>query len=72
MKPYFSDLSGWPVTVKVPLLVTALMIVLSVIITNQVLTRLGQTQQRHFRELTAAYLDGPPVLRDDVWETFGS
>jgi signal transduction histidine kinase len=76
MKPRFPDLSEWPVTVKVPLLVIALMIVLSVVITNQVLTRLAQTQQRHFQELTAAYLDGlsssliPPVLRDDVWETF--
>jgi signal transduction histidine kinase len=76
MKPRFPDLSEWPVTVKVPLLVTTLMIVLSVVITNQVLTRLAQTQERHFQELTAAYLDGlsssliPPVLRDDVWETF--
>jgi signal transduction histidine kinase len=76
MKPRLPDVSEWPVTVKVPLLVTALMIVLSVVITNQVLTRLAQTQQRHFQELTAAYLDGlsssliPPVLRDDVWETF--
>jgi signal transduction histidine kinase len=52
------------------------MIVLSVVITNQVLAHLAQTQENHFQELTAAYLDGlsssliPPVLRDDIWETF--
>jgi hypothetical protein len=51
------------------------MIVLSVVITNQLLSRLAQTQQNHFQELTAAYLDGlsssliPPVLRDDVFLT---
>lgn len=76
MRRRLPDLFEWPVTVKVPVLVIALMIVLSVVITNQVLTRLAQTQQRHFQELTAAYLDGlssslmPSVLRDDVWETF--
>ena len=75
MRGCFSALSEWPVTAKVPVLVTALMIVLSVVITNQVLSRLAQTQQNHFQELTAAYLDGlsssliPPVLRDDVFLT---
>ena len=68
--------SEWPVTAKVPLLVVALMIAVSAVITNQVLSRLADTQRRHFEELTASYLDGlssslvPAVLRDDVWETF--
>lgn len=68
--------SHWPVTAKVPALVVALMIAVSAVITNQVLSRLEETQTRHFQELTAAYLDGlsssliPAVLRDDVWETF--
>jgi signal transduction histidine kinase len=76
MSPRIPALSEWPVTAKVPVLVTALMIALSVVITHQVLSRLAETQENHFQELTAAYLDGlsssliPPVLRDDVWETF--
>lgn len=68
--------SEWPITVKVPVLVVVLMLVVSGVITNQVLSRLAESQQRHFDELTASYLDGlssslvPAVLRDDVWETF--
>lgn len=68
--------SYWPVTAKVPILVVVLMIAVSAVLTKQVLSRLEETQTRHFQELTAAYLDGlssslmPPVLRDDVWETY--
>ena len=68
--------SEWPVTVKASALVVALMIAVSAVMTNQVLSRLADTQRRHFAELTASYLDGlssslvPAVLRDDVWETF--
>jgi signal transduction histidine kinase len=68
--------SDWPITVKVPVLVAALMIAVSAVITEGVLSRLEETQRQHFQELTAAYLDGlsssliPPVLREDVWETF--
>jgi signal transduction histidine kinase len=68
--------SDWPITFRVPALVTALMIAVSVVITEGVLSRLEETQRLHFQELTAAYLDGlsssliPPVLREDVWETF--
>lgn len=68
--------SSWPVVVKVPVLVAILMVAISVVLTDQVLKRLAESQERHFRELTAAYLDGlsssviPTVLRDDAWETF--
>ena len=68
--------SEWPVTVKIPVLVVVLMIAVSGVITNQVLSRLTESQRRHFDELTASYLDGlssslvPAVLREDVWETF--
>lgn len=68
--------SHWPVTAKVPALVVVLMMAVSAVITKQVLSRLEETQTRHFQELTAAYLDGlsssliPAVLRGDVWETF--
>lgn len=67
---------SWPVVIKVPVLVTLLMVAISVVLTNQVLERLAESQERHFRELTAAYLDGlsssviPAVLREDSWETF--
>lgn len=65
-----------PVVVKVPALVALLMIAIGVVLTNQVLKRLAESQDRHFRELTAAYLDGlsssvmPAMIRGDAWETF--
>jgi signal transduction histidine kinase len=68
--------SNWPVIVKVPALVALLMIAIGVVLTDQVLKRLAESQDRHFRELTAAYLDGlsssvmPAVIRGDAWETF--
>ncbi len=67
---------AWPFTVKVPLVVAALMIAVSALITDRVLERLAQTQERHLEQLADAYLDGlatsilPSVLRDDVWEVF--
>ena len=67
---------SWPLVLKAPLLVAVLMFVVSAIITNQVLSRLDGTQQRHLQQLTSAYLDGlssavtPAVVRDDVWEVF--
>lgn len=71
MKP-----SDWPITVKVPLIVILLMISVSVVISNTVLSRLAQTQESHLRTLSQAYLDGlnasllPHILRDDVWEVY--
>lgn len=68
--------SKWPVIVKLPVLVAVLLVVVSTVVTNQVLNRLADSQERHFRELTEAYLDGlsssviPAVLREDTWETF--
>jgi signal transduction histidine kinase len=67
---------SWPLVLKAPLLVAILMFIVSAIITNQVLSRLDDTQQRHLQQLTSAYLDGlssavtPAVVRDDVWEVF--
>jgi signal transduction histidine kinase len=64
------------VIARVPALVVLLMIAVSAVITKQVLSRLEETQTRHFQELTSAYLDGlsssliPAVLRGDVWESF--
>ncbi len=69
-------IGGWPVAVKVPLVVAILMVAISVVFSNQILVRLSQTQQRHLEQLASAYLDGmssslvPYVLRDDIWEIF--
>ena len=69
-------LARWPLTVKVPLLVAALMIAVAIGISNTVLQRLSETQEEHLAQLTGAYLDGvstavhPFVIRGDVWETF--
>lgn len=68
--------SEWPITIKVPALVMLLMLAISVVISNTVLIRLGQTQERHLQALSHAYLDGlgvtlaPVILREDVWEVF--
>jgi hypothetical protein len=68
----------WPVTLKAPALVAMFMIAISVLVSDRVMSRLEETQERHLRELSGAYLDGitssiqPFVLREDVWEVFDS
>jgi len=68
--------SNWPITIRVPLLVITLMVAVSAIISNSVLTRLAQTQESHLRAVSQTYLDGldasllPYILREDVWEVF--
>jgi len=66
----------WPLTLKVPLLVAALVIAVAAVISQVVLSRLAQDQEANLRLLTNAYLDGisaavvPAVSRGDVWEAF--
>lgn len=63
-------------TFAVPALVAGLMIVVGVVVSERVLARLVETQERHVSELSGAYLDGlsssivPHVLREDIWEVF--
>jgi signal transduction histidine kinase len=65
-----------PLTLKMPLVVAALMIVVAVGISKIVLDRLSATQNRHIEQLTGAYLDGlstallPALMRRDAWEAF--
>ena len=65
-----------PLTVKVPLLVAALVIAVAVVISQVVLSRLIKDQETNLALLANAYLDGlsaavlPAVIRSDVWETF--
>ncbi len=69
-------LRAWPLTVKVPLLVAALMAMVGTAASYSVLTRLTADQEAHLRQLSAAHLDAlavalqPHVARQDVWETF--
>ena len=67
---------GWSLSAKVPLLVAVLMFAVSAVITNRVLARLEETQEKYLQQLSSAYLDGlsasliPSVVREDVWEVF--
>jgi signal transduction histidine kinase len=66
----------WPLAVKVPLLLASLMVVVAAGISKAVLYRLYTTQQAHFKELNATYLEGlatalqPTLVRRDPWEAF--
>jgi signal transduction histidine kinase len=73
---YIRRAAEWPITVKVPVIVMVLMLAISFVISNTVLRRLADTQERHLQALSNAYIDGlgvmllPSVLRRDVWEVF--
>lgn len=60
----------------VPVMVAAMMILVSITVSKLVLWRLSETQTEHFRQLTGAFLEGLStashryVLRQDPWETF--
>lgn len=70
------DPRGWPLTLKVPLLVVALMLGVSLLVSQQVLGRLAEIQRAQLAALAGAYLDGlstvllPLVRHDDVWEVY--
>ncbi len=66
----------WPLVVKAPMLFAAFMVAVSAVLTNAVLSRLADTQQRQLAQVASVYLESlasaitPYVLRDDVWEIF--
>ncbi len=66
----------WPITVKVPLLVACLMVAVSTVLSERVLQRLSDMQNKDLHALANTYLDGlsaslqPHVMREDVWEVF--
>jgi signal transduction histidine kinase len=66
----------WPLVVKAPMLFAAFMIAVSAVLTNAVLSRLADTQQRQLAQVASVYLESlasaitPYVLRDDVWEIY--
>lgn len=67
---------SWPITVKVPLAVAALMILVGFVLSERVLARLAETQTSRLVDLSRSYLDGlssaiePSILREDNWEVF--
>lgn len=67
---------GIPLTVRVPAMVAVLMMVVSLIISERVLSRLNDMQEQHLKGVAGTYFDGlstvlvPAVLRQDVWETY--
>ena len=67
---------SWPITVKVPVAVASLMLLVGFVLSERVLSRLGDTQGRHLIELSQSYLDGlssaiaPSILREDNWEIY--
>lgn len=60
----------------VPAIVAGLMVIVGILVSERVLSRLVDIQERHVSDLSGAYLDGlsssiiPHVLREDVWEVF--
>ena len=69
-------IAAWPLVVKVPVLAAGLMIAVAYAISQVVLWRSVQDEERNLRLLTSAYLDGlsaailPATIRGDVWEVF--
>ena len=65
-----------PMLIKAPALAALLMIVVSAVISERVLSRLSDNQQRHLSFVSDTFLDGlasallPAVQRADVWEAF--
>lgn len=65
-----------PLTIRLPLVVATLMVVISALISERVLDRLARNQETYLQGLADAYMDGliasitPSVLREDSWEIF--
>lgn len=65
-----------PLSLRVPLIASALMVLVGVVASQQVLSSLSVVQEERLRELAGLHVDGlavalgPSVLRRDVWEVF--
>jgi signal transduction histidine kinase len=70
------DPRTWPTSLLVPTIAAALTVAVSVVISQQVMSRLSESQSQSLRDLASAYLDGlsptlvPAMLRDDIWEVY--
>ncbi len=69
-------LSRLPLSLRVPLIASALMVLVGVVASQQVLSALSAVQEARLQELARLHVDGlsvalgPSVLRRDVWEVF--
>lgn len=78
MKRLAHRLRRTPVSLRIPLIVAGLVVLVSLAISERVLARLAQLQQASLTGVAQTYLDGlsaaviEPVLRDDVWEVFAA
>jgi len=67
-----------PLALKVPLLVAALTVLVAIVISQVILSRLEKEQSASLHDLASVFMDGlstavtPWLLRQDVWETFDS
>jgi signal transduction histidine kinase len=65
-----------PLSLRLPLLGAALMVLVGVVASQQVLSALGRVQDARLRELAAMHVEGlsvalgPLVLRRDIWEVY--
>lgn len=65
-----------PIAVRVPLMAAALMVLVGLIASHQVITTLTRAQEARLAELMRMHVDGlsvalgPLVLRQDVWEVY--
>lgn len=68
--------TGLPLSVRVPLIAAAMMVLVGVVASQQVMATLGTVQEERLRELARLHVDGltialgPAVLRRDVWEVY--
>ncbi|MFC3162269.1 ATP-binding protein [Ciceribacter thiooxidans] len=75
MKP-LSRFGNLPVTLRVPLITAALMILLGLVASQGVLSALGRVQDARLSETARLHMEGlsvalgPSVLRQDVWEVY--
>lgn len=67
---------GWPLSLRVPLIAAAMMVLVGVVASQQVLSALALVQEERLREIARLHVDGlavalgPAVLRRDVWEVY--
>lgn len=70
------DPRRWPITIRVPAAVAALVLLICFFVAAVVVTRFASAQERNLDDLLGTYLDGvaesvlPHVLAGDVWGTF--
>lgn len=69
-------LQDMPLSFRVPLIASAMMVLVGAVASQQVLSSLSSVQEARLRELARLHVDGlavalgPSVLRRDVWEVF--